>query len=195
MTEHLFPFLDYWWSYVAFNGLVAVFLALDLVLFHRKAHVVGFREASAWTAVWAALTLLFCLGLYSCAVWEFGATTGEQIEVEFLTGHIVEWSLSGSIASRMRMEKRVQIYLASPIAQRLHSPRSYRHYHGRSDNGQAMGMLYKTVRSNEQVEAYLKFLKLSVKEMLRANWPMVVTLAEELLNRLAMKGSARWKDL
>ena len=94
MTGHLFPFLDYWWFYAAFTGFVVAFLMLDLGVFHRKTHPVGFREASAWTAVWAALALLFCLGLYKYAVWNFGATTGRQIGVEFLTGYVVEWSLS-----------------------------------------------------------------------------------------------------
>ena len=94
MTEHLFPFLDYWWFYAAFTGLIVVFLALDLGLFHRKPHVIGFREASAWTAVWAGLALLFCLCLYKYAVWKFDPTTGNQIGVEFLTGYVVEWSLS-----------------------------------------------------------------------------------------------------
>ena len=94
MTEHLFPFLDYWWFYCAFTGLVVAFLALDLGLFHHKAHRVGFREASGWTAVWVALALLFCLGLYIYAVGKFGAASGKQIGVEFLTGYVVEWSLS-----------------------------------------------------------------------------------------------------
>ena len=94
MTEHLFPFLHYWWFYAAFTGLVVALLALDLGLFHRSPHVVGFREASAWTAVWAALALLFCFGLYSYATLKFGATTGKQVGVEFLTGYVVEWSLS-----------------------------------------------------------------------------------------------------
>jgi TerC family integral membrane protein len=94
MTGHLFPFLDYWWFFAAFTALVVVFLVLDLGLFHRKPHVIGFREASAWTAVWATLALLFCLCLYKYAVWKFGAATGQQIGVEFLTGYVVEWSLS-----------------------------------------------------------------------------------------------------
>jgi len=94
MTEHVFSFLDYWWFYAAFTGLVVAFLALDLGLFHRKAHVIGFREASAWTAVAVALALLFCLGLYKYAAWKFGATAGKQLGVEFLTGYVVEWSLS-----------------------------------------------------------------------------------------------------
>jgi tellurite resistance protein TerC len=94
MTEPLFPFFDYWWFYAAFTGLVVVFLALDLGLFHRKPHVIGFREAPAWAAVWAALALLFCLCLYKYTVWKFGAATGQRIGVEFLTGYVVEWSLS-----------------------------------------------------------------------------------------------------
>jgi tellurite resistance protein TerC len=94
MTEHLLPLLDYWWFYAAFTGLVVAFLALDLGLFHRKAHVIGFREASAWTAVWAGMALLFSLGLYQYAVWKFGTTTGKQIGMDFLTGYVVEWSLS-----------------------------------------------------------------------------------------------------
>ena len=94
MTGPLFPFHDYWWFYAAFTGSIVGLLVLDLGVFHRKAHVIGFREASAWTAVWAALALLFCLGLYKYAVWKFGAITGKQIGVEFLTGYVVEWSLS-----------------------------------------------------------------------------------------------------
>ena len=94
MTGNLFPFVDYWLFYAAFTGLLLAFLALDLGVFHRKAHVIGFREASAWTVVWVALALLFCLGLYEYAVWKFGATTGKQIGLEFLTGYVVEWSLS-----------------------------------------------------------------------------------------------------
>ena len=94
MTEQLFPFADYWWFYAAFTGLVVTFLALDLGLFHRKPHVIGFREASAWTVVWATLALLFCFGLYKYATWKFGAAVGREIGVEFLTGYVVEWSLS-----------------------------------------------------------------------------------------------------
>jgi len=94
MTGHLFPFLDYWWFYAAFTGLVVAFLVLDLGVFHRKAHVIGFREAAAWTAVSAGLALLFCAGLYKYAVWNFGANTGKQVAAELLTGYVVEWSLS-----------------------------------------------------------------------------------------------------
>lgn len=72
-----------WAAFVAF---VAAMLALDLGVFHRKAHAVGFREAAAWSAVWIALALLF-----GAWVWRaFGAQRG----LEFLAGYLVEKSLS-----------------------------------------------------------------------------------------------------
>jgi tellurite resistance protein TerC len=61
-------------------------LALDLGVFHRKAHVVGFREALVWSLVWIGLALLFNLGLY--------LVYGSKPAIEFLTGYLVEKSLS-----------------------------------------------------------------------------------------------------
>ena len=72
-----------WGGFVAF---VIAMLALDLGVFHRKAHVVGFREALAWSAVWIALALLF----NGFVAWRFGS----QLGVEFLTGYLIEKSLS-----------------------------------------------------------------------------------------------------
>jgi tellurite resistance protein TerC len=72
--------------WVLFNALVLALLALDLGVFHRKAHVVGLREAAAWSAVWIALALLFNAG-----VFYFGGT---QMGTEFLTGYLMEKSLS-----------------------------------------------------------------------------------------------------
>jgi tellurite resistance protein TerC len=72
-----------WAAFVAF---VLAMLALDLGAFHRKLHVVGFREAAIWTTVWFALALLFGGWLWG----EFGSARG----LEFLTGYLVEWSLS-----------------------------------------------------------------------------------------------------
>jgi tellurite resistance protein TerC len=72
--------------WVGFNVFVLAMLALDLGVFHRKAHVVSVREASVWSAVWIALALVFNLG-----VWHF---LGPQKGVEFLTGYLIEKSLS-----------------------------------------------------------------------------------------------------
>ena len=53
-----FPLADVWWVYALFTGLVLAVIALDLGVFHRKAHVVGMREAAAWSAVWVALAMV-----------------------------------------------------------------------------------------------------------------------------------------
>ena len=47
-SMNLFPFADYWWFYCGFTVFVLVVLALDLGVFHRKAHEVKFREALIW---------------------------------------------------------------------------------------------------------------------------------------------------
>jgi tellurite resistance protein TerC len=61
-------------------------LALDLGVFHRRAHVVKLKEALTWTAVWIALALLFNLGVYH---WY-----GSERALEFLTGYVIEKALS-----------------------------------------------------------------------------------------------------
>jgi len=47
------------WAYLAFIGLVLVFLALDLGVFHRHAHEVGMKEAMTWSAIWLTCGLAF----------------------------------------------------------------------------------------------------------------------------------------
>jgi len=65
---------------------ILFFLALDLGLFHRRARVVKFKEALAWSAVWIALSLLFAVALNH---WR-----GREEAVEFVTGYVIEFSLS-----------------------------------------------------------------------------------------------------
>lgn len=74
------------WLWIGFNAFILLMLALDLGVFHRKAHVVTLKEAGAWTATWIALALVFNLG-----VWHF---LGPQKALEFLTGYVIEYSLS-----------------------------------------------------------------------------------------------------
>jgi tellurite resistance protein TerC len=72
--------------YAGFIAFVLAMLALDLGVFHKHAHVIRFREALGWSVVWVSLALLFNLG-----VWlKFGHKTG----MEFLTGYVIEKSLS-----------------------------------------------------------------------------------------------------
>src|SRR3989338_8966687 len=72
--------------WVAFNVFVLAMLALDLGVFHRKAHEVRLREALIWSAVWIGLALLFNVGVY---FWR-----GSETALQFLTGYVIEKSLS-----------------------------------------------------------------------------------------------------
>jgi tellurite resistance protein TerC len=74
------------WMWVAFNAFILVMLAVDLGVVHRRAHEVTLREALVWSAIWIALALLFALGVY--------AWYGSQPALEFLTGYLIEKSLS-----------------------------------------------------------------------------------------------------
>src|SRR5512133_3665894 len=90
----LFPFAAYWWFYAGFAAFVLLLLALDLGVFHRNAHAVGFRESLAWSVVWVALALLFNYGFYEYAASKFGEEAGTRLGLEFLTGYLVEKSLA-----------------------------------------------------------------------------------------------------
>lgn len=94
MDAILFPFAEYWWFYLGFTVFVLLMLALDLGVFHRKAHEVSFREATVWSIVWISLALLFNLGFYYYAASKFPADVAWTKSLEFLTGYIVEKSLS-----------------------------------------------------------------------------------------------------
>ena len=78
--------IDNPWLWIGFNVFVLLMLALDLGVFHRKAHVVTFKESIAWTVVWVFLAMLFNLGLAHYA--------GPDKGMEFLTGYVIEKSLS-----------------------------------------------------------------------------------------------------
>ena len=93
MSHTLFPFADYWWLYLAFTGLVAVLLTTDLA-YHRKERAISIRAAAAWTAIWMALALAFSLALYLFVSARHSPGAGRQMGLEFLTGYVVEESLS-----------------------------------------------------------------------------------------------------
>lgn len=91
---NLFPITEYWWFYLAFTAFVLFLLFLDLGVFHRKSHAVSFKEATIWSAVWITLALSFNYFFYAYATSKFGAEIGWQMGMEFLSGYIVEKSLS-----------------------------------------------------------------------------------------------------
>jgi tellurite resistance protein TerC len=69
-----------------FAAVVVAALAVDLFVFHRRAHEVRFREAATWVVVWIALAVAFGLGLW----W----MRGSKPALEFFTGYLVEYALS-----------------------------------------------------------------------------------------------------
>ena len=75
--------LIFWIGFLVF---VLAMLALDLGVFNRKEHVITVAEAGRWVAFWVSLGLLFNVGLY---LW-----AGPQAGIEFLTGYLIEYSLS-----------------------------------------------------------------------------------------------------
>jgi tellurite resistance protein TerC len=73
----------FWLGFLAF---VFVMLALDLGVFNRQERVISVRQAAGWVTLWVSLGLLFNVGLYFWA--------GPQAALEFLTGYLIEYSLS-----------------------------------------------------------------------------------------------------
>ncbi len=74
------------WYWLSFAAFVVAMLTLDLGVFHRKERESTMREAGIWTTVWCLLALVFNGFVW----WRFGAAAAS----EFLSGYLVEWSLS-----------------------------------------------------------------------------------------------------
>jgi len=72
--------------WIGFLSFVLIMLALDLGVFHKKAHVVTFKEAAIWSAVWVSLSFVFNGIIF--------ATAGSKAGIEFTTGYLIEKSLS-----------------------------------------------------------------------------------------------------
>lgn len=94
------------WAWFIFIGFVLAMLALDLGVFHRKSHVVGFKESLTWSAVWISLGVAFSVLIYfAYDLHWFGlgntvdavdkvVNTGKLAATKYLTAYVVEKSLS-----------------------------------------------------------------------------------------------------
>ncbi len=72
--------------WIGFLGFVFLMLAIDLGIFNRKSHEIKIKEALIWSGVWITLALIFNYGIY--------IFYGKDKALEFLTGYIIEKSLS-----------------------------------------------------------------------------------------------------
>ncbi|NDP22820.1 MAG: TerC family protein [Paludibacter sp.] len=74
------------YGWLGFLAFVVLMLVLDLGVFNRKSHEIKIKEALLWSAVWISLALVFNYGIYLVA--------GKEKALEFLTGYLIEKSLS-----------------------------------------------------------------------------------------------------
>jgi len=109
------------WAYVGFIGLVIVFLALDLGVFHREAHEVSMKEAATWSVIWLSCGIAFAAFVYKAyddhwlglgldtprynthelagqvpeqPIIVSGEVTGAEAAKQYLVGYVVEKSLA-----------------------------------------------------------------------------------------------------
>ena len=73
------------WIWLAVLAVILVMLAVDLIA-HRRAHVIGVREAAAWSTVWVVLGVAFGAAVW----WRAGAEYGQQ----YFAGYLIEKSLA-----------------------------------------------------------------------------------------------------
>jgi len=69
-----------------FVGFIFLMMAVEIMAIRRNPHDMSLREASAWTAGWIAVALLFGAGV----AWHFG----RRPAVEYFTGYVIEYALS-----------------------------------------------------------------------------------------------------
>jgi tellurite resistance protein TerC len=98
----------HWWHWVSFVLLVLLFLALDLGLLHRRAREIRFREALAWTLFLVVMAFVFAGTLIP--------TLGHERAIEFVTGYLIELSLSMD-----------NVFVIAVIFRYFAVPRAYQH--------------------------------------------------------------------
>ena len=121
--------------WIAFLVFIFFLLALDLGVFHRKAHVVSVREALTWTCVWVALAFAFSIFVYfayehrwlglgmtpdpvdrSAAFPDGRINDGWSAFLKFVTGYVIEESLSVD-----------NVFVIAMLFQYFAVPRVYQH--------------------------------------------------------------------
>ncbi|HEV8590109.1 MAG TPA: TerC family protein [Pyrinomonadaceae bacterium] len=81
-------------AWIGFCIFILIMLAIDLGVFNRRPHEIGYKDAAIWSAVWVALALIFAGLLFGPLGWEMFGVARQQKALEFLTGYLIELSLS-----------------------------------------------------------------------------------------------------
>ncbi len=81
-------------AWIGFCVFILVMLAIDLGVFNRRPHEITYKDAAIWSAVWVALALIFAGLLAGPLGWELFGAARHQKTLEFITGYLIELSLS-----------------------------------------------------------------------------------------------------
>src|SRR5438552_1642501 len=81
-------------AWIGFCAFILAMLAIDLGVFNRRPHEISYKDAGIWSAVWVSLALIFASLLFGPLGWQLFGLTRHQKAIEFLTGYLIELSLS-----------------------------------------------------------------------------------------------------
>ena len=81
-------------AWIGFCIFIVLMLAIDLGVFNRRPHEIGYKNAALWSAVWVTLAGIFAALLFGPLGWELFGPARHQKALEFITGYVIELSLS-----------------------------------------------------------------------------------------------------
>src|SRR5216110_2775967 len=81
-------------AWIGFCAFILAMLAIDLGVFNRRPHEISYKDAGIWSAVWVSLALIFAALLFGPLGWELFGVARHQKALEFITGYVIELSLS-----------------------------------------------------------------------------------------------------
>src|SRR5882724_2508794 len=81
-------------AWIGFCAFILAMLAIDLGVFNRRPHEITYKDAGIWSAGWVSLALIFAALLFGPLGWELCGVARHQKAIEFLTGYLIELSLS-----------------------------------------------------------------------------------------------------
>jgi hypothetical protein len=136
----------------------------------------AFHEAGHVVAAWRR-----GFKIYSVTIVPTSEFRGHLQHANPLRG--IHLDYDGSPRARLRAEAGIIVCLAGPEAQRRHSPRSWRSYHGARDHEKAADLAMSLNGSDEAANAYLDWLAIVTRDEIALLWPLVKKAAHALVAR------------
>ena len=141
----------------------------------------AFHEAGHAVAAWHA-----GLKIHRATIVPTPGKHGSVKHVSPLRG--IHLDYDGSDRARLRAEADIVVCLAGPAAQRRHSPRSWRSWHGASDHERAADLAMRFNGSDEATSAHLAWLAVVARDQVDSLWDLVERIARELVERRTLSG-------